>query len=195
MSRSFVAGFTALLLAVPVAAQTPPTQSPATQTPAAQVPAGGVFPADARVGFVNLQVVLAKSNLGQRLSAELKAVTDERDAALATRQKEIADIEGQLSGPARQTMSQEAANALVSTLNRKRAELNFEAENWQIRVEEASQTMLGKFREEMLPAIEAVREERGLSLVLSLPFPGVVAVDGRLDLSAELIRKLDERTK
>jgi len=31
--------------------------------------------------------------------------------------------------------------------------------------------------------------------VFSLPFQGVVAADSRLDLSAELVRKLDERTK
>jgi hypothetical protein len=31
--------------------------------------------------------------------------------------------------------------------------------------------------------------------VFSLPTPGVIAVDPRLDLSAEVIQKLDARTK
>jgi len=172
------------------------TQSATAQTPAAsQAQPAVALPDGSRIAFVRLQEVLSGSKLGQQLSADLKKLTDERDATLAARQKEITDLETQLTGPARQTMTQEAGNALVALLNRKRAELNFDRENWQIRVEEASQAMLGNFRERMLPVVEAIREERGLLLVLSLPFPGVVAVDGRLDLSAELIRKLDEQTK
>lgn len=167
----------------------------AAQAPATQAAPPIALPEGARFAFVQLQNVLAKSKLGQQLSADLKKLTDERDAELAARQKEIADLEAQLAGPARQTMSQDAASALVATLNRKRAELNFEGESWQIRVEEASQTLLEDFREKMLPVIESIREERGLWLVFSLPFPGVVAADSKLDLSAELVRKLDEQAR
>jgi hypothetical protein len=47
----------------------------------------------------------------------------------------------------------------------------------------------------LLPVVEAVREERNLLFVFSLPTPGVIAVDPRLDLSAEVIQKLDARAK
>jgi len=191
MVRLWILGMIVAVSTVPTAAQPAAAQAPA--APPAQQAV--TLPEGAQIAFVRLQEVLAKSKLGQQLSADLKTLTDERDAALSGRQKEITDLEAQLTGPARQTMTQEAGNALVATLNRKRAELNFERESWQIRVEEASQTMLGDFRENMLPVVETIREERGLLLVLSLPFPGVVAVDARLDLSAELIRKLDEQTK
>jgi len=190
MVRVWLLGVLLVTTAQPVFAQ-----SAGAQVPAAQTPSTVALPQEARIAFVQLQDVLAKSKIGQRLSADLKALTDERDATLAARQKEIADIEEQLTGPARQTLTQEAGNALVTTLNRKRAELNFEQESWQIRLEDASQSLLADFREKMLPVIEAIREERGLLFVFSLPFQGVVAADSRLDLSAELVRKLDERTK
>jgi Skp family chaperone for outer membrane proteins len=190
MVRASILGLLVLLAPRPAVGQ-----ATGAQAPAAQAPPAVVLPEGARIAYVQLQDVLAKSKLGQRLSADLKTLTDQRDGELAGRQQEIADLETQLSGPARQSMTQAAANALVATLNRKRAELNFEQESWQIRLEDASQSMLADFREKMLPVVEAVREERGLLLVLSLPFPGVVAVDTRLDLSAELIRKLDEQSR
>ena len=190
MVRASVIALVLALWPAHARAQEPPAQSPQTQ-----VPAGAAFPAGARIGFVQLQAVLTKSALGQRLSAELKQLTDQRDAELKAKEQGIADLEAQLNGPVRQTLTREAANALVLALNRQRAQLNFDRETWQRRVQDSSQAMLADFREQMLPVIEAIREERGLLLVLSLPTPGVVASDPRLDLSTELIAKLDARAK
>jgi Skp family chaperone for outer membrane proteins len=191
MARALVLGLLASFWAAPAPAQTAPAQAAPAQAPAATA----AFPADARMGFVNLQVVLAKSVLGQRGSAELKAMTDQRDAELQAKQKEIADFEAKLTSPDSQAMAREAVAALMQDLNRRRAQFNFDRESWQIRVEQYSEELLGRFREQLLPVVEAVREERNLLLVFSLPTPGVIAVDPRLDLSAEVIQKLDARTK
>ena len=167
----------------------PPRQS---QTPPT---ATADFPADARVGFVNLQVVLSKSVLGQRGSADLKKLTDERDADIQAKTKAINDLQARLSGPERQTLDPATRAALVNDLNRKRAELNFDRETWQARVEQASEAMLVKFRAEFLPVVDTIRSDRGLLFVFTLPARGIVAADPRLDLSAEVIRRLDEKTK
>jgi Skp family chaperone for outer membrane proteins len=190
MARALVLGLLASFWAAPAPAQTPAQAAPA-QAPAATA----AFPADARMGFVNLQVVLAKSVLGQRGSAELKAMTDQRDAELQAKQQEIADFEAKLTSPDSQAMAREAVAALMQDLNRRRAQFNFDRESWQIRVEQYSEELLGRFREQLLPVVEAVREERNLLFVFSLPTPGVIAVDPRLDLSAEVIQRLDARTK
>jgi Skp family chaperone for outer membrane proteins len=190
MVRALVLGLLASLWAAPAPAQTAPAQAAPAQAPAATA-----FPADARMGFVNLQVVLAKSVLGQRGSAELKGLTDQRDAELQAKQKEIADFEAKLTSPDSQAMAREAVAALMQDLNRRRAQFNFDRESWQIRVEQYSEELLGRFREQLLPVVEAVREERNLLFVFSLPTPGVIAVDPRLDLSAEVIQKLDARAK
>ena len=174
----------ALLSAAPVAAQTPPGTPQAT----ADLPAG------ARIAYVNLQVALSKSKLGQRGAADLQTLTAERDADLAAKQTAIADLESKASA-AQPALSLEARNALAQDLTNRRAQLVFDEETWQIRVEQFSQELLANFRTLMLPVLDAIREERGLLLVLSLPHPGVVAADPGLDLSEELVRRLDERTK
>lgn len=173
----------------PVWAQ--PPQAPQTTPSAGQTG----FPAGARMAHVNLQVVLSKSKLGQAGSAQLKTLTDQRDAELKAREQEIADLQAKLGGPERQSLTPDALSNAVRDLNRRRAQLNFDLETWQMRVEQFSQELLAGFRAQLLPVIETIREERGLLLVLSLPLPGVLAADPRLDLSAEVIQRLDERSK
>lgn len=174
----------AVLPGVPVAGQVPvPTRATVD------------LPAGATVAWVNLQVVLAKSKLGQQGAADLQKLSDERDADLAARQKAIADLEARISGPQQPALSVDQVSALTRELSHKRAQLIFEEETWEIRLEQFSQEMLGNFRAQMLPVLDEIRDALGLRLVLSLPHPGVIAADPRLDLSQVLVRRLDERTK
>jgi Skp family chaperone for outer membrane proteins len=179
-------------LAPPAAAQTPPTPPPAgqPQTPAAPVP----FPADAKIAFVNFPVILAQSQLGQRSGEALKKLTAERDADLGAKQKELRDLEARL-GTAAGTVSPEQYNQLVQQRTTMQRRFQFDNEDWQVRIEQRNQELLRQFEQQALPIVEAIRAERNLLLVFTVAQAGIVAAHPGLDLSAEVVRRLDASVK
>src|SRR5262245_10662508 len=82
----------------PPPTQTPPTQPTppplrtgqpkhATPAPAPKPPAP--FPADAKFGFVNLQIIVNESNLGKAGTEQIKKLQEKLNAGLSAMQKEI----------------------------------------------------------------------------------------------------------
>jgi Skp family chaperone for outer membrane proteins len=193
MTRLPVIGILSVLLAAPAAAQEPPPPSQTAQTPAAS-PAPVPFPEGALIAFVNFPVIVAQSRYGQRGGEELKKLTDERDADLAAKQQELQALDARLS-TAGSTLSPEAYSALVQERTTKQRRFQFDSEGWQVRVEQRNQELLRQFEQQVLPIVEAIRAERNLLLVFSVSQSGVVAAHAGLDLSAEVIRRLDATVK
>jgi len=181
-------------LVVPAAAQTPPTPPPAEpQTPAAPA-TPAPFPEGATIAFVNFPVILAQSQLGQRSGEELKKMTAERDADLGAKQKELRDLEARLNSAAG-TVSPEQYSQLVQQRTTMQRRFQFDSEDWQVRIEQRNQELLRQFDQQALPIVEAIRAERNLLLVFTVSQGGIVAAHPGLDLSAEVVRRLDASAK
>ncbi len=192
-----VAGCAALLALAPtvVAAQTPPTPptTPTTPTP----PAARLFPADSKVAFVDLQRIFSQSAYGKQSVAQISALETNLAAGLAERSKNLQALSEKVK--TQQGVVEEAVwltwNADLLKLQR---EAQFAQQEAQIQVEQLQQNLLGSFEKMVTPLIETVRKERGLWLVFALqpatadatPL-SLVAADPALDLSAEIVRRLD----
>ena len=56
-----------------------------------------------------------------------------------------------------------------------------------------NQQLLDAFRDQVLPIVEAIRLERKLWMILTVPDSNIAAADPGLDLSEDAVKKLDEK--
>ncbi|HUL75543.1 MAG TPA: OmpH family outer membrane protein [Vicinamibacterales bacterium] len=186
----------AAVLSAPPPRQTPPpSPPPATgQTAPAQPALTMSFRADAKVGFINLQLIFDRSKLGQQGLGRMKALHDKLQADLADRNKEIQDLSSKIQS--QQTVVGEATlTGWRSELDRLQRAAQFAREDAQAQAEQLQQQVLGDFEERVRPIVEAIRAEKGLWMIFAVqPDPGGVtlaASDPSLDLSGEVVKRLD----
>ena len=181
--------------AVTSAPQNPPTAPPKpaapAQTPAAAPPLKPPvpFPTDSKIGFVNMQLVVALSELGKKGSNALKALTEKRTVELAAKSKAIVDLEKEIqqgqSVLSAATLSQKNLDA-----QRMRRELDLAQQNADAELTAMNTELLSSFSEKSIPVVEALAKEKGLYLVISEQSQ-VVYVTPAINLTDEVIKRLD----
>jgi Skp family chaperone for outer membrane proteins len=182
-----------LLVAGTAAAQTPQT-TPAPAPPAAppSQPAAPVpFPADAKVGFVSMQAIVSNSALGKAGQEKMKALSDAKSTELSAKNKQIQTLQQEVQSG--QNVLAPAVLAQKNTeLEKLTREVQFLQEQAQVDIQNLNDQLLEEFTAKVLPIVEQVRAERNLWVVFSLgDGTGVVAVNRGLDLSSEVIKRLD----
>jgi outer membrane protein len=195
MKRAITATFlSSFLLAGAAWAQTPAPTTPAPEPAAAQPPAplpNVEFPADARVGFVNLQAVVQNSQLGRAGQEKLKALSDEKTSEIAEKNKAIQALQQEIKS-GQNVLSQTVLQQKTAELDRATRELQFLQEQAQVDFDALQSQLLEEFGQRVLPIVEAIRAEKNLWFVLSTgEDSGLLAVGPALDLSAEVVRRLD----
>lgn len=182
-----VAAWLLTLVASVAAAQTPPPTPPTAR----------LFPADSKVAFVDLQRIFSQSAYGKQSVARISALETNLASAMAERSRNLQALSEKVK--TQQGIVEESVwltwNADLLKMQR---EAQFAQQEAQIQIEQLQQNLLGSFEKLVTPLIETVRQERGLWLVFALqpatadttPL-SLVAADPALDLSAEIVRRLD----
>jgi outer membrane protein len=187
----------ALLMAGTAAAQAPQTPAPATppapapaaaQTPPATPPAP--FPADAKIGFVDPQVVLSNSVAGKAGMTELQQLIEKKQAEIQAKNTEIQKLNQEIQ--ANQSVWSSTVSAQKQAeLTRQQNELQYLQTQAQTETDALEQQMVTQFQDKVIPLIESMRAEKGLWLILTNTSGSIVALDPRIDLSMEVVKRLD----
>ncbi len=208
MTRITIASALVTLLAAtaaPVAAQQPPataTQKPA--APPAAPPAGAKpapapappkpalpFPADAKIGFMNLQRVINDSKFGQTGQTKLKALSDKRAADISALQKQVQTLQTELQTQG-SVLSASVVQQKTTELDALQRRLQFEQQQASADVQNLQQQLMDEFTEKVIPIAETIRKEKGLWIIMAVGSDSnTIALDEALDLSGELIKRLD----
>ncbi|HEX5070966.1 MAG TPA: OmpH family outer membrane protein [Vicinamibacterales bacterium] len=207
----------ALLVAGPAVAQTttpppqttpPPTQTPPAKPPAAQTPAKPAdqkpaplkpptepFPADAKVGYVDLQLVVAQSKLGQAGHDQMTALNDKLSAALTAKNKEIQALQDKIK--AQQNLVADAIlQGMTRDLDKLQRDTQYMGQDSQVQINQLNEQLLANFQAKVLPIVEEIRKEKGLWIIFALgDNSNIAAANAALDLSFEVIKRLDATVK
>ncbi len=184
-------------------AQTPPPQTPPPAQTPKPVPALPVtqptpppvavpFPADSKFAFVNMQVLLSESKLGKAGLAEMKTLTDKQQADIqlkvnaATLLQTKIQQQGTVVTPA-------ALQQMNSDLEKAQRDLQYARNEAQAQADELNQKLLSDFQEKVLPIIDALGKEKALYAVFSVQDAGVAYIHPGLDLTGEVIKRLDAK--
>lgn len=168
---------------------TPPAAAPAPQAPAA--PAVAVpFPADARIGFINMQLIVSQSKLGRSGQDKMKELNDRKSGELAAQNKTVQQLQQEIAA-GQSVLSATVLAQKNAELDRLTRETQFKQEQAQADVQALNDQLLEEFQAKVLPIVEQVRAEKNLWAVFSTGDAGVAAMSAGLELSQEVIKRLD----
>jgi len=178
--------------AQPAPATPAPTQAPATPPPAAQPPAP--FPAGAKVAYFNPQAVF-------QTSADGKAAVSRVNALIQKKQTENADKAKLLQGNQQKlqtsgsVMNEAARTQLEKEIERQTKDAERFQQDAQAEINELQQEVQNEFVKKLSPIIEQLANEKGLHIVFNAVESGIAWAAPGLDLTADVVKKLDAATK
>jgi Skp family chaperone for outer membrane proteins len=192
---------TALSLALaagPAFAQTPPAAGQAApQTPAAapaDQPAPRPFPEGAKVAYIDLQYIATTSTEGRAATAKIQEFSKKKMAELEAKQKALEAARNKLLQGGT-VLSDQARSQLEKDIDKMNRELQFAQQDAQAEQQQLTNDLQQEFQLKLNPIIDAVAKEKNLHLVLSIADSGAVWVDTGLNISVEVMKRLDAGVK
>ena len=187
----------------PAGTQPPATKPPATQPPATQPPATppaaapapkpqppAPFPQGAKIAFVNIQTIAQSSAAGKEASKRLQDLTAKKQAEINDKTKQLQAMQTKLSQGAT-VLNDAARTQLEKDIDKAQRDIQFSQQNAQAEMNELQNDLQGEFQQKLIPVIKQVAEEKGLHAVFSISDSGVAYWDPGLDISDEIIKRLD----
>ncbi len=197
-----VLALSVMLAASPVFAQAPapaqqPPAKPAPTAPApapapapAQPPAPKPFPQGAKVAYVVLQRIANESADGRVATTRIQALQQKKAAELTEKNKQLTAMQQKLEKEG-SVMNATAAADLQKNIEKLNVEVQRFTQDAQAEVQELQQELQQEFQQRLEPVLSQVATEMGLQFVFNGPDAGLVWADAALDISAEVIKKLD----
>jgi outer membrane protein len=170
--------------------QPPPATPPAAQEPAPAPAAPVPFPEGAKVAYVDVQFIATNSESGKaardrmdQLNKKLMGELEEKFKALEANRTKL-----QQGG---NVLSPQAISQLQREIEKQERDLQLAQQDAQRDMGELEQDMIAEFQNRLNPIVEAIRQEKGLHMIFSAIDAGLAAADPGLNLSAEVIKRLD----
>ena len=189
-----VAGF-ASAQQPPVKPTTPPAapqaQPPAAQTPPAAAPAKPAEPKfldGVKYAFINFQRVAAESAEGKASSAKIEALRTKRATELSDKNKQIEGLQAKQRSA---VLGEDARLQIQKDVDKINKEIERLTQDAQGELQELQNDLQVEFQRKVAPVIEQIARDKGLQLLFSQADSGLVWADAGLDLTAEVIRRMD----
>jgi outer membrane protein len=188
------------LSAAPVFAQTPaapakPAATPAPQTPApaaAPIPVAppAPFPAGAKIAFFNPQAVFQASADGRAAVARVNALIQKKQTENADKAKLLQGNQQKLQTSG-SVMNETARVQLEKEIEKQTKDAERFQQDAQAEINELQQEVQTEFVKKLSPIVEQLATEKGLHLVFNASESGIAWATPGLDLTGEVIKKLD----
>lgn len=143
-----------------------------------------------RIGYVDMQQVIEQSELGQRAQAQLKEDYGPQRDAFAQEEQAIRAMQQQLQRD-KPLMSKEQIAKREKELQERVQKFRKEASATQERLLKEQQEMSQEIVAPALEAVNAIAAEQELSAVFERRQAGLLYVDDGIDLTAEVVKRLD----
>jgi outer membrane protein len=170
------------------APQTPaPAQPPAPTTPPQPPPP---FPAGAKIAFINPQRIFQESADGKTALTRVQTLTQKKQTENNARQKALQDNQAKLQASG-SVMSDAARGQLEKEIEKQQLDLQRFQQDAQAEITELQNEVQSDFARKVQPLIDQMAKEKGLQMIFNAGDAGFAWVDAGLDLSPEIIKKLD----
>jgi outer membrane protein len=173
--------------AAPPAAQQPPAAAP----PAAAKPeAPRPYPEGAKIAYIDIQAVASQSNEGKAATAKLQELEKKKVAEITEKNKQLESAKTKQATSAT-LMNDSARLALEKEVDKLTREVQFLQQEAQSERQALQNELQIEFQRKLNPILESVGKEKNLHMLVDINNAGAVWVDTGLDLTGEVIKRLD----
>jgi outer membrane protein len=183
--------------------QPPPTQPPPTapqkpvvplaptnQTPPTPARPPKPFPEGAKIGYVVLQRIANESVEGKAATSKIQALQQKKSAEMQDKQKQLQGLQQKLEKEG-SVMSSTAHADVQKQIERLQVEIQRFTQDAQQEIQDLTTQLQGAFEQRMTPILGEVGQEKGLHFIFNAPDSGIVWADPGLDITADVIKRLD----
>ena len=179
--------------AVP-AAQPPAQPTPAPAPPPAVVAPPAPFPAGAKIAFFNPQAVFQASADGRAGVARVNALIQKKQTENADKAKLLQGNQQKLQTSG-SVMNEAARVQLEKEIEKQTKDAERFQQDAQAEINELQQEVQNDFVKKLSPIVEQLAVEKGLHLVFNASESGIAWATPGLDLTGDVIKKLDALAK
>jgi outer membrane protein len=175
------------------APQPPATQKPGEPAPPATPPPAAAprpFPEGAKVAYIDLQYIASNSVEGKAATAKIQEYAKKKSAELEGKQKALEAARPKLLQGGT-VLSDSARSQMEKDIEKMARELQYAQQEAQSEQQSLTQDLQNDFQTRLNPVIDQVANEKGLHLVISIADSGAVWVNTGLNISAEVMKRLD----
>jgi outer membrane protein len=169
-----------------------PAPAPQKPAPAAAAPAAAPqksFPEGFKIAYINPQRILAESVLGKASTTRLSALRAQKLAELTAKNKELDAAQQKLASAS--MVSQEASVAAQRSVDRIQVDIQRLQQDAEAALQELQQQLNVEFDRALAPIVAQVASEKSLVLLLRLDTGSIAWADPVIDLTADVIKRLD----
>lgn len=187
-----------VLLAGVASAQQPPAKPTTPAAPAAQAPPAAPAAAPkapepkfldgVKYAFINIQRIAAESAEGKASSSKIEALRTKRATELNDKNKQIEALQAKQRSA---VLGDDARLQIQKDIDRLNKEIERTTQDAQGELQELQNELQMDFQRKVAPVIEGVARDKGLHMLFSQADSGLVWADNGLDLTVEVIRRLD----
>jgi outer membrane protein len=146
--------------------------------------------AQSKVAVIDVQRVVAESDPGKQAIQKLKAVSDAKVQEGQVMQQEMATLRDQINKQ-RFTVSEERLAEMNKDLEDKTISIRRFEDDAKRELDDARRRELGGLEEQILPIINQIGQERGITLIFNKFQSGLVYADEAVDITDEVIRQFN----
>jgi outer membrane protein len=146
--------------------------------------------AQSRVAVIDVQRVVAESDPGKEAIQKLKAISDAKVQEGQTLQQEMATLQDQFNKQ-RYTVSEQRLAEMTKELEDKNIAIRRFEDDAKRELEEARRRELGGLEERILPIINQIGQEEGITVIFNKFQSGLVYADEAVDITDDVIRRFN----
>ena len=146
--------------------------------------------AQSKVAVIDVQRVVAESDPGKQAIQKLKAVQDAKIQEGQAMQQELATLRDQVNKQ-RFTVSEERLAEMTKEIEDKTISIRRFEDDAKRELDDARRRELGGLEEQILPIINQIGQDRGITLIFNKFQSGLVYADEAVDITDEVIRQFN----
>lgn len=179
--------------ATPPKPQTPPpagtTAAPKPPAPAPIIP----LPEGTKVAIIDPDYVASESKAGKAIFAQLTTLSEKRKNELQNMQTAVSALQNKKVTQAA-VLTPQALSQLDKDIERQTLDIQYKTQTAQTEIQNLQQELFSDLATKMQPVLDAYAKEKGLLAVLDAR-NGVTWAAGGMDISAEIVKRLDATIK
>jgi outer membrane protein len=146
--------------------------------------------AQSRVAVIDVQRVVAESDPGKEAIQKLKAISDAKVQEGQTLQQEMATLQDQFNKQ-RYTVSEQRLAEMTKELEDRNIAIRRFEDDAKRELEEARRRELGGLEGRILPIINQIGVEEGITVIFNKFQSGLVYADEAVDITDDVIRRFN----
>ncbi|MCU0232538.1 MAG: OmpH family outer membrane protein [Thermoanaerobaculales bacterium] len=146
--------------------------------------------AQAKVSVIDVQRVVTESDPGKEVMQRLRSLTEAKAQQGQSLQQELAALQDQFNKQ-RFTVSEARQAEMQKEIEDKQIAIRRFQDDAQREVAEAQRRELGSLEERIMPIIDQIGKEQGLTMIFNKFQSGLVYADETIDITDEVIRRFN----